>query len=215
MWSVLTWKVKNQHNLCLIIPSGALDKVQFGWNVNLPLFHPWVWFPVYHLCRTRIWPPLPWWPLHPLTGRTHRETMKEIKRNPIDIARVTQGVPFLTFSVVQLLRYSGSTLPMLPFSGNIWITSNPDSVAEKQEDDWHTSKTVCSVTSNYQLDSSWNFPSLSRGLTSPAKRAGQLAAQESASYDGDGLRVSWNFVQGFKVVNLQVKHLTSDVLGSL
>lgn len=33
--------------------------------------------------------------------------------------------PLLTFSVVQLLRYSGRTLPMLPFSGNSWITSRP------------------------------------------------------------------------------------------
>lgn len=38
--------------------------------------------------------------------------------------------PFLTFSVVQLLRYSGRTFPMLPFSGNIWITSSPESAAE-------------------------------------------------------------------------------------
>lgn len=33
--------------------------------------------------------------------------------------------PLLTFSVVQLLRYSGRILPMLPFSGNSWITSRP------------------------------------------------------------------------------------------
>lgn len=44
-------------------------------------------------------------------------------------------LPFRTFSVVQLLKYSGSTFPMLPFSGNIWITSTPRSVAKKSERD--------------------------------------------------------------------------------
>lgn len=39
----------------------------------------------------------------------------------------------MTFSVVQLLRYSGSTFPMFPFSGNICITSRPDSVAGKRK----------------------------------------------------------------------------------
>lgn len=37
--------------------------------------------------------------------------------------------PLLTFSVVQLLRYSGKTFPMLPFSGYICTTSSPDSLA--------------------------------------------------------------------------------------
>lgn len=40
--------------------------------------------------------------------------------------------PLLTFSVVQLLRYSGKTLPILPFSGNSWITSRPLVRAERK-----------------------------------------------------------------------------------
>lgn len=41
----------------------------------------------------------------------------------------TRLSPLLTLSVVQLLRYSGSTFPMLPFSGYICTTSSPDSLA--------------------------------------------------------------------------------------
>lgn len=40
------------------------------------------------------------------------------------------------------------------------------------------------------------------GLTSPAQGAGQLAAQEPAPDDGDGLQLSGNFFQRFKILDL-------------
>lgn len=39
-------------------------------------------------------------------------------------------------------------------------------------------------------------------LTSPAQGAGQLAAQESASNDGDGLQLSGNFLKSFEILDL-------------
>lgn len=43
------------------------------------------------------------------------------------------SLPRLTFSMVQLLRYSGRIFPMFPFSGKSWITSVPKARAGKKK----------------------------------------------------------------------------------
>lgn len=43
------------------------------------------------------------------------------------------SLPRRTFSMVQLLRYSGRTFPIFPFSGKSWITSVPEARAGKKK----------------------------------------------------------------------------------
>lgn len=109
--------------------------------------------------------------------------------------------PFLTFSVVQLLRYSGRTFPMLPFSGNICMTSRPDSLAkvnrerERERDQHFNSRSNLKQVTCASI-SIWSH-------TSPAEGTGQLAAQEATSDDSDGIDVSGNLIQRLEVLNLR------------
>lgn len=73
---------------------------------------------------------------------------------------------------------------MLPFSGYICITSRSLSVAvkEEKEAEWCNGGTKA-------------FSSILSSLTSPAEGTRQLAAQEAATNDSDGLDVSGDFIQ--------------------
>lgn len=65
-----------------------------------------------------------------MNSKNDQKKMKICQVRNNTVTKKNGHQPFLTFSVVQLLRYSGRTFPMLPFSGNICITSRPDSLAE-------------------------------------------------------------------------------------
>lgn len=50
------------------------------------------------------------------------------------------SLPRLTFSMVQLLRYSGRIFPIFPFSGKSWITSVPKARARKKRQSRYSRK---------------------------------------------------------------------------
>lgn len=174
----------------------------------------------------------PKWRLRPLepkariwTGIKDRGGIKseKIRRGRLGSVRVmpahTMGreacwegpLPLFTFSVVQLLRYSGSTLPMLPFSGNIWMTSKPDSLAgykekaEKKKNKWKGfgNTYTFNQTADEQSGHIRTRRHLEHRLTFPAQSTSQFTSKESTSNDGDRLDFPGNFFQGLEVTYLK------------